>query len=143
MRLYLNLELINLSVKPLNNLILPSQLPFLLFQLVNISLFRPDITFKLHYLLILLCSDRLDHLFLVLTEDIFDLREVGLDYIGHTAETLKQGGDLLVQGSAEKGGDVGFHHADHTLDFFLVGGVKGQEGALELHYGLNNELEMV
>jgi hypothetical protein len=73
------LKLVNLLIQSTYHLILPSQLPHFLFQLINLHLFRPDITFKLHYFLVLLYCDSLNHFFLVLTEDIFDMCEVSLD----------------------------------------------------------------
>jgi hypothetical protein len=91
----------------------------------------------------LLFGDSFDDIFFVRLKNIFDLCEVGFDYLSHSAEVLKQCRNFLLQCCSENIGDFRLHRSDDALNFFLVGGVLCNEGALEFHNSLNDELELI
>ena len=49
----------------------------------------------------------------------------------------------MLQGCTEDTRDFRLHRPDDALNFFLIVGVLNNEGALEFHDCLNNELELI
>jgi hypothetical protein len=108
-----------------------------------LNFFSLDFAFKIRNLFVLLLGDSLDDIFFMFFKNVFNLGEVGFYNVSHSAEVLKQGRNFLLQSCTEYIRDFRFHRPDDTLDFFLVTGVLRYEGALEFHYRLNNELELI
>jgi hypothetical protein len=130
------------------------KLPFFLFEGLYLNFFSLDFAFKFRNLIVLFLSksfdgvfllfgDSLDDVFFVGLKNIFDLWEVGFDDLSHSAEALKECGNLFLQGWTKDIWYFRLHRPYDTLDVFLVSGVLSYETALEFHYGLNDELKLI
>jgi hypothetical protein len=159
--IHLLLKFLDSGIKVSNHFVFALQLTFFLFQDVYLSFLSLDFTFKIRNLFVLLLSDNFlflgdglddffllfrdsfDDIFFMALKNIFNLREVGFDYLSHSAEVLKQRGNFLLQCCAEDARDLRLHRSDDHLDFFLVRGILSYEGALEFHNSFDNELELI
>ena len=137
------LKFFDSEIKICNHIIYALKLAFFLFEVLYLNLFSLDFAFKIRNLFVLLLGDSFDDIFFVFLKNIFDLGQVGFDDVSQSAEALKQGGNFLLQGCTEDTRDFRLHRLYDALDFLLVLGVLRYEGALEFHYGLNNELELI
>ena len=102
------------------------------------SFFSLNFVIEISNLFVLLLGDSINDLFFVFFKNIFNMREVCFDNSSHSAEALKQCGNLILQGYSEATLDFRFHHSYHTFDFFLVICVLRYQVALELHNSFND-----
>jgi hypothetical protein len=163
--IHLLLKFFDSGIETSYHFIFALKLPFLLFEGLNLNFFSLNFIFKIRDLIILLLSYSFDTIFLIFDDgldgifflfgdslndvffmglkDIFDLREVGLDNLSHSAEVFKQRGNFLLQCCAEDIDDFRLHRSDDALNFFLVRCVLSYEGALEFHNCFNDELKLI
>ena len=90
------LKLINVAIKRWNEFIFAYKFSFFLSKILNLSILSFNIIFKLWDFFVFLLSNGFNNIVLVFLKNIFNLREVGLDYISHSTEALKQGRHFLL-----------------------------------------------
>ena len=137
------LKILDSEIETCNNLIFALKLSLFLLEVVYLNIFSLNFAFKIWNLFILLLRDSLDGILFIFFKNVFNLEEVGFDDICHSAKVLEQGGNFLLQGCTEDTRDFRLHRPDDALNFFLIVGVLNNEGALEFHDCLNNELELI
>jgi hypothetical protein len=159
--IHLLLKFFNSGIEVSNHIIFAFKFTFFLFEDIYLNFLSLYFDFEIRNLFVLLLSDNflflgdgLDDFFLLFSnsfndiffvrlKNIFNLREVGFDYLSHSTEVLKQCGNFLLQCCSEDIRDLRLHRSDDHFNFFLVGGVLRYEGTLEFHNSLNDKLELI
>ena len=148
------LNFLDFYIKNFYHFIFGLKLTFFLFEILYLKFLSVDFTFKIRNFYVLLLSDGLDDLFLLfgdsfdnffflILKNIFDFWKVGFDYLSHSAQVLKQRGNLLLQGWSEEIRDFWLHLCNDALDLFLTVSFVcfvWYKAALEFHNSLNYEL---
>lgn len=74
---------------------------------------------------------------------IFDLSKVCFNDVSHPSQVFEQGGYFLLKCGAKDICELGLHLSDDAFDFFLVGSILGEKGALKFHNSFHDERELV